>query len=882
MSKLTPMMQQYMEIKKQYRDCIVFFRLGDFYEMFFDDALTASKVLDITLTSRDCGQDEKAPMCGVPHHSSKEYIAKLVENRYKVAICEQVEEPGKNKIVKREVVRTITPGTMSEPEMLDSKTNNFLCSIHYTKRYFGISYVDITTGSLYLTSYDTPRDKKELNIKILAELDKINPSEIISNVDYALIFDDQDNPLSKKFKERYSTLETISHKDYYSKLIKEQFNVISLEALGIFDERSKIKALGQLLDYLYDTQKNTLKNINELEYYTIDDYMIIDTNTRRNLELIEPLRNDSKNSTLYGVLDQTDTAMGARMLKKWIREPLRSKVSIDRRLDVVKEFYDNIIISKNLSKNLKNVYDIERLTGKVAIGTCNARDLVALKNSLEVIPEIKIDISKINSDITYDISNKIDTLKDIYLLLDNSIIENPNNTLKTGNIIKDGYSEDLDELRNISKNGKDWILNKQNEERDKTGIKKLKIGYNKVFGYYIEVTKSYLDKIPDSYTRKQTLSNSERYITPELKEMESKILSAEEKMNKLQYEIFVEIREELKNNIKRMQQTSHFLSTIDVLNSFCKISMKNNYIRPSINTKGYIDIKDGRHCVVENMLKDESFIPNDTFLDKDKNRFAIITGPNMAGKSTYMRQVALISIMAHIGCFVPASKADISILDKIFTRVGASDNLSQGQSTFMVEMSEVSYILKNATENSLIILDEIGRGTSTYDGLSIAWSVTEYIAKELKSQCMFATHYHELSELEDKIEGVNNYKILIKESGEDIIFLRKVSKGSIDKSYGIEVARLAGLPYSVINNSFRILNSLEKNDLNKNNRHLKNVDDTVDLASEKEQVNFWNFKNIHKEFIEENILNVNINKITPIEALNLLNNIVEKSEELGE
>jgi len=882
MSKLTPMMQQYMEIKKQYRDCIVFFRLGDFYEMFFDDALTASKVLDITLTSRDCGQDEKAPMCGVPHHSSKEYIAKLVENRYKVAICEQVEEPGKNKIVKREVVRTITPGTMSEPEMLDSKTNNFLCSIHYTKRYFGISYVDITTGSLYLTSYDTPRDRKELNIKILAELDKINPSEIISNVDYALIFDDQDNPLSKKFKERYSTLETISHKDYYSKLIKEQFNVISLEALGIFDERSKIKALGQLLDYLYDTQKNTLKNINELEYYTIDDYMIIDTNTRRNLELIEPLRNDSKNSTLYGVLDQTDTAMGARMLKKWIREPLRSKVSIDRRLDVVKEFYDNIIISKNLSKNLKNVYDIERLTGKVAIGTCNARDLVALKNSLEVIPEIKIDISKINSDITYDISNKIDTLKDIYLLLDNSIIENPNNTLKTGNIIKDGYSEDLDELRNISKNGKDWILNKQNEERDKTGIKKLKIGYNKVFGYYIEVTKSYLDKIPDSYTRKQTLSNSERYITPELKEMESKILSAEEKMNKLQYEIFVEIREELKNNIKRMQQTSHFLSTIDVLNSFCKISMKNNYIRPSINTKGYIDIKDGRHCVVENMLKDESFIPNDTFLDKDKNRFAIITGPNMAGKSTYMRQVALISIMAHIGCFVPASKADISILDKIFTRVGASDNLSQGQSTFMVEMSEVSYILKNATENSLIILDEIGRGTSTYDGLSIAWSVTEYIAKELKSQCMFATHYHELSELEDKIEGVNNYKILIKESGEDIIFLRKVSKGSIDKSYGIEVARLAGLPYSVINNSFRILNSLEKNDLNKNNRHLKNVDDTVDLASEKEQVNFWNFKNIHKEFIEENILNVNINKITPIEALNLLNNIVEKSEELGE
>jgi DNA mismatch repair protein MutS len=878
MSKLTPMMQQYMEIKKQYRDCIVFFRLGDFYEMFFDDAITASKVLDITLTARDCGQDEKAPMCGVPHHSSKEYIAKLVENGYKVAICEQVEEPGKSKIVKREVVRTITPGTMSEPEMLDSKTNNFLCSIHYTNKYFGISYVDITTGSLYLTSYDTPKDKKELNIKILAEIDKINPSEIISNVDFDLIFDNKENPLNATYRERYSKLETVSHKDYYSKLIKDQFNVISLEALGIFDEGNKIKSLGQLLDYLYDTQKNTLKNINELEYYTIDDYMIIDTNTRRNLELIEPLRNENKSNTLYGVLDNTDTAMGARLLKKWIREPLRNKESIDKRLDVVQQLYDDIILSKNLSKNLKNVYDIERLTGKVAIGTCNARDLIALKNSIKVVPEIKEDISSIDSEITNDISKKIDTLKDIYLLLENSIIENPNNTLKDGNIIKSGYNEDLDELRNISTNGKDWILSKQKEEREKTGIKKLKIGFNKVFGYYIEVTKSYIDKVPDNYTRKQTLSNSERYITPELKEMESKILSAEEKMNKLQYEIFVEIREELKNNIKRMQKTAQYLSMVDVLNAFCKISMKNNYIRPNINTEGYIDIKDGRHCVVENMLKDENFIPNDTFLDKDKNRFAIITGPNMAGKSTYMRQVALISIMAHIGCFVPAEKADISILDKIFTRVGASDNLSQGQSTFMVEMSEVSYILKNATEDSLIILDEIGRGTSTYDGLSIAWSVTEYIAKELKSKCMFATHYHELSELEDKIEGVNNYKILIKESGEDIIFLRKVSKGSIDKSYGIEVARLAGLPYSVINNSFRILNNLEEQDLNKNNKVLKEELTT----SEKEQMNFWNFKNKHKEFIDENILNININKITPMEAMNLLNEIIEKSEELGE
>jgi len=880
MSKLTPMMKQYMDIKKQYRDCIVFFRLGDFYEMFFDDALTASKALDITLTARDCGQEEKAPMCGVPHHSSKDYIAKLVEQGFKVAICEQVEEPGKNKIVKREVVRTITPGTLSEPEMLDSKTNNFLCSIHYTNKYFGISYVDITTGSLYLTSYDTPKNKKELNIKILAEIDKINPSEIISNVDFDLIFDKQESQITSEYKERYNKLDTISHKDYYSKLIKDQFNVISLEAIGIFDEGSKIKALGQLLDYLYDTQKSILKNINELDYYTIDDYMIIDTNTRRNLELIEPLRNENKNNTLYGVLDKTDTAMGARLLKKWIREPLRNKESIDKRLNVVQELYDNIILSKSLSKNLKDVYDIERLTGKVAIGTCNPRDLISLKTSLKVIPEIKDDISKISSDITKDISVKIDTLKDIYLLLENSIIENPSTTLKDGNIIKFGYHDDLDELKNISKNGKDWILSKQNEEREKTGIKKLKIGYNKVFGYYIEVTKSYIDKVPEHYTRKQTLSNSERYITPDLKEMESKILSAEEKMNKLQYEIFVEIREELKNNIKRMQKTSQYIAAVDVLNSFCKISMKNNYIKPEINTKGYIDIKNGRHCVVENMLNDESFIPNDTFLDKDMNRFSIITGPNMAGKSTYMRQVALICIMGHIGCFVPASKANIPILDKIFTRVGASDNLSQGQSTFMVEMSEVSYILKNATEDSLIILDEIGRGTSTYDGLSIAWSVTEYIAKEIKSKCMFATHYHELSELENKIQGVNNYKILIKESGEDIIFLRKVSKGSIDKSYGIEVARLAGLPYRVINNSFRILNNLEDKDLNKNNKNLKNL--KPETVSEKEQMKFWNFKNEYKDFIDENLLNININKLTPIEALNILNEIIEKSGKLGE
>ncbi|MFO7887952.1 MAG: DNA mismatch repair protein MutS [Eubacteriales bacterium] len=880
MSKLTPMMKQYMDIKKQYRDCIVFFRLGDFYEMFFDDALTASKALDITLTARDCGQEEKAPMCGVPHHSSKDYIAKLVEQGYKVAICEQVEEPGKNKIVKREVVRTITPGTLSEPEMLDSKTNNFLCSIHYTNKYFGVSYVDITTGSLYLTSYDTPKNKKELNIKILAEIDKINPSEIISNVDFDLIFDKQESQITSEYKERYNKLDTISHKDYYSKLIKDQFNVISLEAIGIFDEGSKIKALGQLLDYLYDTQKSILKNINELDYYTIDDYMIIDTNTRRNLELIEPLRNENKNNTLYGVLDKTDTAMGARLLKKWIREPLRNKESIDKRLNVVQELYDNIILSKSLSKNLKDVYDIERLTGKVAIGTCNPRDLISLKTSLKVIPEIKDDISKISSDITKDISVKIDTLKDIYLLLENSIIENPSTTLKDGNIIKFGYHDDLDELKNISKNGKDWILSKQNEEREKTGIKKLKIGYNKVFGYYIEVTKSYIDKVPEHYTRKQTLSNSERYITPDLKEMESKILSAEEKMNKLQYEIFLEIREELKNNIKRMQKTSQYIAAVDVLNSFCKISMKNNYIRPEINTKGYIDIKNGRHCVVENMLTDESFIPNDTFLDKDINRFSIITGPNMAGKSTYMRQVALICIMGHIGCFVPASKANIPILDKIFTRVGASDNLSQGQSTFMVEMSEVSYILKNATEDSLIILDEIGRGTSTYDGLSIAWSVTEYIAKEIKSKCMFATHYHELSELENKIQGVNNYKILIKESGEDIIFLRKVSKGSIDKSYGIEVARLAGLPYRVINNSFRILNNLEDKDLNKNNKNLKNL--KPETVSEKEQMKFWNFKNEYKDFIDENLLNININKLTPIEALNILNEIIEKSGKLGE
>ncbi|WP_073048223.1 DNA mismatch repair protein MutS [Dethiosulfatibacter aminovorans] len=881
------MMQQYMEIKEHHQDSILFFRLGDFYEMFFDDALTASRVLEITLTGKNCGLEERAPMCGVPYHSSNGYISKLVEKGYKVAICEQVEPPSSAGIVKREVVRVITPGTVIDNSMLDEKQNNYLSSVTVLKNSCSISYVDVSTGNMLSTEFKDPINDKNI-IDLYNEICKVNPSEILSNRNLEEIFSAHKlNSLDTVLK-NLNIIDQGTDTDYYLNMIKDHFKVISTEVFGIYPEdRASILSIGNLLEYLYSTQKISLDHINQLACYKTDDYMIIDNSTRKNLELTEPLRGTDKKNTVFNVIDYTKTAMGARKLKKWLLEPLQDIASINCRHDAVEVLYNNIIVSNNIREHMKRIYDIERLMSKITYGNCNARDLNSLNQSIEVLPDLKCDISTLDAKLFNEISKNMDTLLDVHEMIATSIIENPPVTIKEGNLIRDGYNEELDELRNISVNGKEWLNGLIDQEREKTGIKNLKIGFNKVFGYYIEVTKSYLNLVPEDYIRKQTLANAERYITPDLKDMEAKILNAESKIVELEYEIFNDIRLFVKNQIERIQQSAEMISTVDALNSLCTAALKNSYIRPEMSVDGIVNIVNGRHPVIEKVLKDERFIENSTYLDKDENRFSIITGPNMAGKSTYMRQVALITILAHIGSFVPAEKAQISLVDKLFSRVGASDDLSSGQSTFMVEMSEVSNIINNATENSLIILDEIGRGTSTYDGLSIAWSVTEYITNNIMAKTLFATHYHELSELEDKIKGINNYKIMIKESGEDIIFLRKITKGSIDKSYGIQVARLAGLPKNVINRSFELLEKLEEIDLNKKNS--LNLSDTkikneipVSTDENREQVSFWNYDAKYKDFISENILNLNINSMTPLDSLNLMNELIKKARELGD
>lgn len=876
MSKLTPMMQQYMKIKEKHQDSILFFRLGDFYEMFFNDALKASKILEITLTARDCGQAEKAPMCGVPFHSADGYIAKLIENGIKVAICEQVEEPNGNGIVKREVVRIITPGTVTDNNLLDEKKNNYLCAVTVYKNDAAMAYVDVSTGSIYCTQFrESATDKTVLSL--YNELLKVNPSEIIANKDLLKIFESLHLSTSDHVFRSTEVIDHSSDFDYYVNLIKENFNVISIEALGVqTGEKPLVYAIGTLLDYLYDTQKVSLTHINNLVPYNTGDFMVIDNSTRRNLELIEPIRGTDKKNTLFNVIDHTMTAMGARKLKRWLLEPLQDIAAIGNRHEAVDQLYNNILISNHLTSHLKQVYDIERLISRIVYGNCNARDFNALKQSIAVLPDLKSDISSVSGDIFENISNNLDTLKDILDLIHSSIEENPPITIKEGNIIRDGFNEELDELRTITTHGKDWINALIEKEREATGIKNLKIGFNKVFGYYIEVTRSYIKLVPDYYMRKQTLANAERYITPELKDMEVKILSAESRIEKLEYDLFNEIRTFIKSQVMRIQKSADMVATVDAINSLCIVAIKNRYNKPKMNTNGIISIVDGRHPVVEKVLKNEVFIPNSTYMNNDLERFSIITGPNMAGKSTYMRQIALIVILAHIGSFVPAEDADISMIDKVFSRVGASDDLSSGQSTFMVEMSEVSNIIKNATRDSLIILDEIGRGTSTYDGLSIAWAVTEYISKKIKSKTLFATHYHELSELEGKIEGISNYKILIKESGDDIIFLRKISKGSIDKSYGIHVARLAGIPGELIKRAFSILKKLEESDLN------KNYSLSEKFADNSDQIAFWDINNKYKDFLKENIYNININNLTPLQCMTLLNEIIQKSKELDD
>ena len=868
MAEYSPMMQHYLATKEKYKDCILFYRLGDFYEMFFDDAVNVSRELELTLTGKDCGQEQRAPMCGIPYHAAESYIAKLVQNGHKVAICEQLEDPKLAKgIVKRDVIRVVTPGTVTESNLLEEKRNNFIMSIFKKGIFFGIAVCDISTGDFYSAEI-----KEENNFeRLLDEISRYSPSEIIAN---EMLYDCGEE--ISKIKERFDVYISTEDEEKFSEETEEIYMQYALsdDKGNFIKELEKrpfaVAAINGLKKYIEVTQKTKLEHINKITIYTITKYMSLDINARRNLELTEKMRDKSKKGTLLWVLDKTATSMGGRLLRRWISDPLIDVKEINNRLEAVKEFKDDIILRGELSSSLKGVYDIERLAGKISYGSANARDLNSLKSSASKLPAIKNMLANAKSGMLRKIYDDLDTLDDIFQLIDKAIVDEPPILITEGGIIKMGYSPEIDELKTAMIDGKTWLVQLEAREREETGIKGLKVGYNKVFGYYLEVTKSYLSQVPDRYIRKQTLTGGERYITEELKELESKVLGAEEKVVALEYKAFTEIREHIKSQIQRLQKSAMAVSQLDVLCSFAQVAEDFNYCMPEVDDSGIIDVKDGRHPVIEKMLPSGAFVANDTYLDKDSNRVSIITGPNMAGKSTYMRQVALITLMAQIGSFVPATSAHIGVVDKIFTRVGASDDLSMGQSTFMVEMMEVANILKEATANSLVVLDEIGRGTSTYDGLSIAWAVAEYIENKEKcgAKTLFATHYHELTQLEDTLEGVKNYSIAVKEKGEDIIFLRKIIPGGTDESYGVHVARLAGVPKAVTQRANEILKKIER----------KNV--LVNKAQEKEdkkqvsgQLDLYNFKLAE---IAHELDKVNVNELTPIEALNTLVKIKEE------
>mgnify|MGYP002618582687 CR=1 FL=1 len=866
--KCSPMMQKYLETKEKYKDCILFYRLGDFYEMFFDDAITASRELELTLTGKDCGQEERAPMCGIPHHAAEIYISRLIAKGYKVAICEQLEDPKTAKgIVKRGVIRVVTPGTVVESNMLEERKNNFIMSIFKSGIYFGISVCDISTGEFYSAEI---KDNQNFPL-VLDEIARYMPSELVIN---SMMSNCQEE--MNKIKERFDAYITRFNDKFFTddaEKIKYRFNFVDSnqqEIKNIEEKTLAVCSINALIEYIEQTQMTTLEHINKITVYNISKYMSLDINARRNLELTEKMRDKSKKGTLLWVLDKTSTSMGGRALRRWISDPLIDTIEINKRLNAVKELKDNLMLKGDIIEALKKVYDIERLAGKMAYGNANARDMITLKNSLMKLPELKEILSKCNSEMLKELYINLDELQDVKDLIEKSIVEDPPMAMKDGGIIKLGYDEEIDKLKTATTEGKNWIIKLEAEEREKTGIKNLKIGYNKVFGYFIEVTKSNLSQVPERYVRKQTLTNAERYITEELKNIENQVLGAEEKVINLEYNAFVEIRFEIAKNIKRLQKSSNVVSTLDVLTSFATVAEDMNYCMPLVDNSGKIDIKEGRHPVIEKMLGVGSFIANDTYLDKDEDRLSIITGPNMAGKSTYMRQVALITLMAQIGSFVPATEAKIGVVDKIFTRVGASDDLSMGQSTFMVEMMEVATILKEATENSLVILDEIGRGTSTYDGLSIAWSVAEYIADKEKcgAKTLFATHYHELTELEEKLDGVKNYSIAVKEKGEDIIFLRKIIRGGTDESYGIHVARLAGVPKTVTQRADGILKSLEKKNILNGKKQEKESKKVVEG-----QFDMFNYKLAE---IAHEVDKINLDELTPIDALNTLVRIKEK------
>ncbi len=884
---LTPLMKQYLEVKNEYKDCILFYRLGDFYEMFFEDAITASKELEITLTGKNCGLEERAPMCGIPYHASEGYLTKLVEKGYRVAICEQVEDPKTAKgLVRREVIRIVTPGTNLNPQALDESRNNYLMCIVYGENISGIAAVDVTTGDFYVTEAESVS-------KIYNEIYKYMPSELICNASYMISGADTD-----AIKQRLGISLRSMNEEYFEEfsceeILTKHFNN-SVTELGLSDYPYGRIAAGGVLKYLIETQKNPLEHLTRITPYINSKYMIVDNSTRRNLELCETLRDKNKRGSLLWVLDKTKTAMGARMLRSFIEHPLLEKEEIEKRLDAVDELKNNIITREELREYLNSIYDLERLIGRISYRSANPRDLIAFLSSVEMLPPIKTLLSDFESSGIRTIFEELDVLDDLKQLIASSINEEPPINVREGGIIKEGYNAEVDELRSAKTEGKSWLAEMEARERENTGIKNLRIKFNRVFGYYLEVTNSYKELVPENWIRKQTLTGAERYTTPELKELEDKILHAEDRLYSLEYDLFCYVRDRIASEVNRIQKTAKLIATLDAFASLAYVAERNNYCRPFLNNDGVLDIRNGRHPVVELMQGENEFIANDTYLDNDKSRISIITGPNMAGKSTYMRQTALIVFMAQIGSFVPAEHADVGIVDRVFTRVGASDDLASGQSTFMVEMNEVAEILKNATSNSLLILDEIGRGTSTFDGLSIAWAVVEHISNEklLGAKTLFATHYHELTELEGKLDSVNNFCIAVKEQGDDIVFLRKIIKGGADKSYGIQVARLAGLPESVLKRAKEIVTVLSDNDIGTKAKAslIELHEQAADFAksesavfmkshkrkSELEMNQLSLFGTSEYDRILEEIRNTDLSALTPIDALNRLYSLQER------
>ncbi len=900
MTQLTPLMQQYLEIKEQYKDCILFYRLGDFYEMFFEDAHVCSKELEIALTGKNIGQEERAPMCGIPYHAAESYLSKLVSRGYRVAICEQVEDPKLAKgLVKREVVRIVTPGTNINTQVLDETKNNYLMAVIHTTNAYGISIVDVTTGDYYVTEVDTER-------KLMDEIFKWSPSEIICN-DTFFVSGVNIDALKNYNNVTLSPLEPWYFDDELCvRALKEHFHVATLDGLGLKDYTIGVIAAGCIMQFLMETQKSYLSHITQLTPYTYEKYMLLDSSTVRNLELTETIREKAKKGSLLWVLDKTKTAMGARLLRSYMEQPLIDFEMINQRLEAVTELKENMISREEIREYLNPIYDLERLMSKISYKSANPRDLIAFTSSLSMLPHIKFLLQSFDCELLKEVYGQLDTLEDINALIQTSIAEEPPINLKEGGIIKEGYHEEVDRLRKAKTEGKDWLMDLETKEREATGIKNLRIRYNRVFGYYLEVTNSYAGLVPANWIRKQTLANAERYTTPELKELEDIILGAEDKLFSLEYDLFCEVRDQIAVEVKRIQQTAKAVAKIDVFASLALVAEQNNYVRPEMNTNGSIHIKNGRHPVVERMISHDMFVANDTLLDNKQNRISIITGPNMAGKSTYMRQTALIVLMAQIGSFVPAASAQISIVDRIFTRVGASDDLASGQSTFMVEMTEVANILRNATKNSLLILDEIGRGTSTFDGLSIAWAVVEHITNSqlLGAKTLFATHYHELTELEGRLEGVNNYCIAVKEQGEDIVFLRKIVKGGADKSYGIQVAKLAGVPTSVLKRASEIVLELTGNDLALKTRNLsvpeevkpngdfvqeefsfEDFEENIKIQSDSNKSNKKSkqssnqlslFSTSENEDIIAELRDLDISRFTPIDAINKLYTLQKK------